>query len=35
MTDCMPQIGDLFLHVPGNAPTRSLIYTRRDIYPMT
>jgi len=33
MTDCMPQIGDLFLHVPGNAPTRSLIYTSKGYLP--
>ena len=29
----MHQIGDLFLHVPGNAPTRSLIYTSKGYLP--
>ena len=29
----MPQIGDLFLHVPGKAPTRSLIYTSKGYLP--
>ena len=33
MSDCRPQIGDLFLHVPGNAPAKSLIYTSKGYLP--
>ena len=33
MNDFKPKIGDLFLHVPGNAPSKNLIYTSMGYLP--